>query len=164
MPAEDLYNIANIVGYTGDLHRFPTVYFQSDTQVGHITQQHPTAQNVGRTAPMSATGYSWKNLRAPDGTVHLVEFLNGQAFHVSRNKMIELNQGDRRTGAGFDFETFAILAQSISNCQGMKYISNYSKSTHDQIKDAKKAKDATMNQLQSLAQAGNAARQRRGIA
>jgi len=44
----DFYTAENIVGYTGDLHNDPTVYFETYTEHGRITQFHHKWDNVGR--------------------------------------------------------------------------------------------------------------------
>ncbi len=44
----NFYQAQNIVGYTGDKDKSPTVYFMSDKYYGHITQAHDCPFNVGR--------------------------------------------------------------------------------------------------------------------
>ena len=44
----DFYIPENIVGYTGDLHNDPTVYFETYTEHGRITQAHHNVDNIGR--------------------------------------------------------------------------------------------------------------------
>lgn len=48
---DDFYTPQNLIGYTGDINSPQTVsvYFESNTEFGHITQVHPEPHNVGRT-------------------------------------------------------------------------------------------------------------------
>ncbi len=162
---DNLYSFENIVGYTGQLHNFPTVYFQSQQHnlVGHITQAHPFPQNVGRTDPLPLTGYRWENKPTPQGEV-LMEYFNNIKFHTSRNKFIELGTSVRGNGADrFDMAAFAILAQSIRNCPHQKQMDVFSKRDIRKIAAARDAKDAVMAQLQQISSIGNLARARRGL-
>ena len=165
---DQLYQMQNIVGYTGDLHRHPTVYFISEelNLAGHITQAHPWPQNVGRTEPFPTDGYRMVNERKPHGTV-LVEYYYNWAFHVSRNRFIALGTHARGGGADrFDVAAFAILAQSIRNCPHEKQMQGMDRTTFQSLQDAKAAKDATMAQLTQLASFGDAmslARTKRGL-
>ena len=54
---DDFYTADNLIGYSGDLYKTPTVYFESDSEYGHITQAHPYPQNVGREPVESNEGY-----------------------------------------------------------------------------------------------------------
>ena len=48
---DDFYIRDHIVGYTADdndITKTPTVYFESDTEFGHITQVHKRQENTGR--------------------------------------------------------------------------------------------------------------------
>jgi hypothetical protein len=47
---DDFYINTNIIGYTGDINspQAVTVYFESNTEFGHITQVHADPTNVGR--------------------------------------------------------------------------------------------------------------------
>ena len=129
----DFYIFDNIVGYTGDLHTDPTVYFETDTEWGHITQAHPRSDNVGRETVRLRQWIRCKDVRGePDymiigkyeydannilinGRPTLVEgFMDpgGDRFdlHVSRNKREQ----------PLDDEQKAILAQAIANKQFKK--------------------------------------------
>jgi len=44
----NFYKAQNIIGYTGTIGAFPTVYFMDNEHYGHITQKHPCPLNVGR--------------------------------------------------------------------------------------------------------------------
>ncbi len=44
----DFYKPENMIGYTGSLHDNPTVYFETATEFGHITQYHERPANIGR--------------------------------------------------------------------------------------------------------------------
>lgn len=114
----DFYTAENIIGYTGELHRKPTVYFRDDIEFGHITQQHREADNVGRevvTAIDNGDGYLYvMRNEIVDGVESSVEgyvaasnpngpFLPGA--HVSRNKFISTQRAN--------IDVFALLAQAI---------------------------------------------------
>ena len=74
--ADTFYKKENILGYTGDVDKDPTVYFASIdgttqlvkgrqqllTQFGHITTAHPTANNVGREPVRECYSYSICNV------------------------------------------------------------------------------------------------------
>ena len=115
----DFYIPENIIGYTGSLHKNPTVYFLTDDEFGHITQSHRRADNVGREAVGSRNdlpGYTYVmrnetnskgeevmfegyvNANNPDGP-----FEGGP--HQSRNKFISTQRAN--------INVFAILAQAI---------------------------------------------------
>jgi hypothetical protein len=44
----NFYQAQNIVGYTGEIGKSPTVYFMDSRYYGHSTQDHPCPMNVGR--------------------------------------------------------------------------------------------------------------------
>ena len=54
---DDFYTKENIIGFTGDLHNNPTVYFKTDDHVGRITQEHFREINIGRHDLYSTNGY-----------------------------------------------------------------------------------------------------------
>jgi len=94
----DFYKKENIIGYTGDLNQKPTVYFQKAhtynpglISFGRITQAHADDQNVGREFVFKAKHYSARNERV-HGTRTLVERVNDQLIHTSRNPMILVDQ------------------------------------------------------------------------
>ena len=47
---DDFYIVDFIIGYTGVLHKSPSVYFfdPAKNAFGHITQHHEVANNIGR--------------------------------------------------------------------------------------------------------------------
>ena len=113
---DDFYVVENVIGYSGKLDKFPTVYFQTATEAGHITQKHDASQNVGRQETFSSAGYVIEN-RKVNGETRLVESLNGKGFHVSRGvftPVAGLSDGDK-----------AILYQAIRNYPNEKLISEY---------------------------------------
>lgn len=83
--APGLYNVKNIIGYTGSLDYNPTVYFKKGNQVGHITQHHDDDSNVGREIGISSPAYSISN-SGEGGTAQ--EKLYGEEYHTSRNPFI----------------------------------------------------------------------------
>jgi hypothetical protein len=115
----DFYTPENIIGYTGKLHEDPTVYFRNGREYGHITQQHDTADNIGRQLVGEETG-RWKYVIGDmevKGVLTSVERLVHPEkptwyFHVSRGRFNDCS----RKGV----DTFAILAQAIWRFQTMK--------------------------------------------
>lgn len=76
----DFYIPQYIIGYTGNINNNPTVYFQHGTSYGHITQDHPIRQNIGREEVRQAQNYHIGN------NVHgrSEEWVNGYCIHESR--------------------------------------------------------------------------------
>ena len=83
---DDFYMVQYIIGYSGNLHAFPTVYFRKGNEYGHITQKHPCPQNVGRMAVRSSADY-WIGSEPGQGTLKLLEKENGVVFHESRSTL-----------------------------------------------------------------------------
>lgn len=135
---DDFYHVDNIYGYSGSLHEFPTVYFLSSEEFGHITQEHVTSQNVGRQAVEDADGYSIGN-ETVNGVLKLVEKMDGRVFHESRTTLTRVSKSDT--------DAFAICSQAIWKYQDEKYISSYSKDTHKQLAETKKNKRALNKEL-----------------
>ncbi len=116
---DDFYKAENMIGYSGDLHSFPTVYFQSGQEFGHITQKHDTSQNVGRGSVGSHAEYSIGN-ETVDGVLKLVEKIgNRRPFHVSRSTLTRVE--------GMTFDDQSIILQAIWKYTDEKYIDGYSK-------------------------------------
>lgn len=111
---DDFYIVANIVGYTGDVAVYPTVYFQIGDEYGRITQRHDAPTNLGRNKVYKDATYTFENRTQPDGSVCMVEMSKGKVRHTSRNSFIP------RTG--LSAEQVALLAQSIINYQLEKTI------------------------------------------
>ena len=108
---DDFYVVGNIVGYTGEINSSLTVYFNSSTEYGRITQTHKKADNIGRNKVRSNAGHTMQN-EDYDGKYRLVERINGDVTHKSRNVFYPVNtltQGDRD-----------VLAQSILNFEEAK--------------------------------------------
>jgi len=116
---DDFYRTANIIGYSGQIDSFPSVYFQSSSEYGHITQMHFYPQNVGRMKVESAVGYTIGNERIK-GVLKLVEKLNGKIFHESRSTL---------TRIGLGHQDFALLEQAIWRYPAEKYISEFGRLT-----------------------------------
>lgn len=92
---DDLYCAEYLIGYTGALNAFPTVYFYkpSTAEFGHITQQHPIPENEGREAVQTAAGgYRIVNeeYTNDEGVVvtALSEYNGTHCFHPSRHAFI----------------------------------------------------------------------------
>jgi hypothetical protein len=135
---DDFYAVENVIGYSGKLSSFPTVYFQSATEAGHITQKHDSSQNVGRQAVFSSKGYLIEN-RKVNGETRLVEFINGQAIHVSRSVFTP-------TGGMIDGDK-AILYQAIRNNPNEKLISEYSDKDYKIMDETMERHDKVMKQV-----------------
>jgi hypothetical protein len=126
---DDFYVAANIIGYSGNINWYPTVYFQTPALFGHITQSHGYSQNVGRQAVESAVGYTIGNQNV-GGQMKLVESMNGHVFHESRSTLTAVNPGILPT-----------LQQAIQNYPEEKLISEFSKKVQDTIADSESVKD-----------------------
>lgn len=139
---DDFYMVQYIIGYSGNLHDFPTVYFRKGNEYGHITQKHPCPQNVGRMAVRSSANY-WIGNERVHGTLKLLEKENGVVFHESRSTLTAVD-----VFAPAQKDTVAILAQSIYNRDaGEKYISEFSEDDFEMIDAAEKAKAKVLAQL-----------------
>ncbi len=104
---DDFYIAANITGYTGALYQKPSVYFQSATEEGRITQEHDDPDNVGRNKVRSSVGYTHTNVNIPGKGMRSVETRASGANHTSRNVFILASTCDDRG--------LAMLAQAIYN-------------------------------------------------
>lgn len=139
---DDFYMVQNIIGYTGDLHDFPTVYFLKGDEFGHITQKHAESQNVGRMEVYSSNKYFIGN-ELVNGSKRLVEKINGKVIHTSRSTLTKVDVFEPANK-----ETVALLAQSIyGRDQGEKYISGWSNKDFDMVDKARAAKDQVLAQL-----------------
>ena len=135
---DDFYAACNIIGYTGEAITDPTVYFQTDTERGHITQKHDVSQNVGRHVVRSAAGYEIRN-ELVNGELRLVEKQNGVITHRSRETFHVLGPGDATTRD--------LLAQAIWRYPSEKYISKFSPAIRGTMANAAAAKDAFHQRL-----------------
>ncbi len=106
----DFYSPENIIGFTGSLHNNPTVYFQTDTEFGHITQSHDIRFNIGR-EPVGEVnplpGWEYKIENNADG-VGEEWWENGndkQHIHTSRNPFYSTQRAN--------LDVFALLSQAI---------------------------------------------------
>ncbi|HUO23133.1 MAG TPA: hypothetical protein VMU59_11510 [Caulobacteraceae bacterium] len=139
---DDFYIVDNIIGYSGSLSDFPSVYFQTKGEFGHITQKHPSSQNVGRSIVQHAAGYKIENVMVK-GQLKLLESMNGAVFHESRStlkRVAELSAADK-----------AIVAQSIWQCKLQKQIDFWSEDDFDLIDDVMAKHKQVMAQLKLLA-------------
>jgi hypothetical protein len=84
---DDFYNPRNIIGYTGDLLHYPTVYFRRGPEYGHITQHHRYAHNVGREQVGWDASYYIAN-HYHKGRIVNTEWERGILVHHSRNPLI----------------------------------------------------------------------------
>lgn len=152
---DTLYNIGNIVGYTGQLYDFPTVYFKCDVQdvVGHITQKHDRPQNIGRQEPMPLGGIAWrmKNKLNSEGRLVGHEYYGNFMFHQSRHFYTEIGTAIRPgQGPMLDMGAINILAQALRRYPDEKQMSAIGDRELDYLDNVKRNKDAVMAQLQNL--------------
>ncbi len=101
---DDFYTTGNVIGYTGKISEKPTVYFESDSEYGRITQDHPNKNNIGRNKVRSKEGHSMAN-ETINGVIHAVERVGGKQTHRSRNKFITME--------GISRDDRAVLYQAI---------------------------------------------------
>jgi hypothetical protein len=139
---DDFYMVKYIIGYTGDLHDFPTVYFQKGDEYGHVTQKHDYPQNVGRMEVRQSNTHSIGN-EIHEGTLKLVERDKGKITHVSRSTLTRVNVLDPSAT-----DTVALLAQSICIAgAGEKYITTYSREDFKKIDSTMHAKSQLNDEL-----------------
>ena len=136
---DDFYTVDNVIGYSGTLTDFPSVYFQSESEFGHITQKHGDSQNVGRGHVESSEGYSIGNEMTEDGVLKLKESLGGQSFHTSRSVLTSLegmSEGDK-----------AIVYQAIWKYQEEKQITWFAKKDFQIIDKAHAVHKLAMHEI-----------------
>ena len=154
---DELYHCDNIIGYTGQLNDFPTVYFLSKELrlAGHITQWHDIFDNIGREEAIKLEDYRFGNEPNPSGRIVLVERFRKDGVgktHTSRNPLIYVNytpEGERpaklRDGVELN-RTMAILSSSISMFQEAKFMYS-SPQAFKRISDLAYAKKMTYNDV-----------------
>lgn len=138
---DDFYTVGNIIGYSGDLADSPTVYFVHGNEFGHITQRHPSPQNVGRTEVCAARNYTIAN-EMVGGQLRLLEKVNGNVIHASRSTLTAINPASVA-----DADATALLARAIYTWSGEKYISQFTEDDFDKIDVAEAAKGRAMAEL-----------------
>lgn len=126
----DFYTMRNIIGYTGNINLFPTVYFQRGREYGHITQTHTNPTNVGRERVENDPTYRFDNYYI-DQKLHLVEWEGGSPMHISRNAMVrrEFFRGNDLLSCG----------AAIYRCQNIK-------KTYDEVADGQQEKHQSVMQ------------------
>lgn len=87
---DDFYQEQNIIGWTGNIHNRPSVYFRRRAanrgwEFGHITVAHDNPENVGREEVRIAADYRIFN-GVVDGEMRGREFWDGSIKHYSRHK------------------------------------------------------------------------------
>ena len=126
---DDFYCVGNMIGYTGDVHDFPTVYFlikaPGGSIYGHITQKHKMPGNVGRMYVDDTPDphYTIRNVRV-GGVLKMVEQSTGWS-HPSRSSL--------KTFRDMSANDAVICAQAIWQCPYEKYISSYSEEDQEMI-------------------------------
>ena len=137
---DDFYAVENIIGYSGRVSDFPTVYFQNGDEFGHITQKHGYPQNVGRMEVHADPNYVMENAEYQGG-IRLIERIGDRLIHVSRStfKPIETTT----------FDDQAVLVQAIRNNPNEKQISTFSEADMDAIDLTMIQKARTMTELTS---------------
>ncbi|NNE53740.1 MAG: hypothetical protein HKN30_15215 [Sulfitobacter sp.] len=118
---DDLYRPVHMIGYTGALNAFPSVYFfnPEDGCYGHITQQHTLPANIGRESVKDHEDYRISN-EFIDGKTRNVERRNGRIFHRSRNPFVPICDSRFFPNAKTDFRCYALLAPAIVRFPEMK--------------------------------------------
>src|SRR5210317_838788 len=110
---DDFYVAENLIGYTGDLHSFPTVYFKKGDEFGHITQKHDSGTNVGRGSVRKDSTYTIGN-EMVKGKMKLLEKRRGKVFHQSRSTLTRIDD--------MTPDDKAIVLQAIWTYTDEKYI------------------------------------------
>lgn len=110
---DDFYKTENVIGYTGQVRKKPTVYFFDGKEFGHITQYHPIPLNIGREGVRQSINYTIRNDGANGG---LVEYNDGKKIHPSRNPFVA-----KKDIAESDL---AVLYQAIVACPEIKAASD----------------------------------------
>lgn len=87
----DFYREENIVGHTGRLGHFPTVYFEKGMEFGRITQTHDHKCNIGRNKVRKLTFYVKTN---DPSLLERYEDEDGKEIsHKSRSKFVSCTAG-----------------------------------------------------------------------
>jgi len=135
---DDLYAADNLIGYTGQIHKMPTVYFRKGNLFGHITQYHDLPQNNGREEVGNSAEYKIANEPQKDGTSRCVERIGTKAFHTSRNLFIPADK--------VNSEDKAVLLQAIWKFPEKKDISEMRDHIEEMLdqSDRKKAMHAEL--------------------
>ncbi len=140
---DELYKPENIVAYTGDIDKNPSVYFQIDhgngnITYGHITQDHDNKFNIGKEEVRTSDSYELKNEMVYNKETKLNELRSfeydqnrkqGTHFHKSRNPHIKVDPND--------FDTKVKLVEAISACKEIKpkYLEQYVKNRIEEYKN-----------------------------
>lgn len=110
---DDFYVVGNIVGITGPVHEFPSVYFKSAAgEYGHITQVHGCDFNWGRTQVTKDPGWTITNVCPPQcrcgqSASHEIDG-NGEVFHISRSLF--------KPASELSADELAVAAEAIYRC------------------------------------------------
>lgn len=138
---DDFYVAENLIGYSGQLHKMPTVYFKNGNSFGHITQYHEIPQNTGREPVDSDPNYQIGN-EMINGVLKLVERTGPtpkDIFHESRSCLT--------SAVGLDADSKAILMQSLWKCPEKKEISSMNRKARNTIFDQSDRKQALLDQI-----------------
>lgn len=135
---DDFYVAENLIGYTGSIHNSPSVYFQSATEYGHITQYHALPLNIGRESVHDAANYTIANEQTENGLV-CVERDDGEIFHTSRNLFV--------AAATLSNEQRAVLLQSIIKCPEKKQLATIHGTDREKVMEQYNNKLDLLNQI-----------------
>ena len=105
--ANNLYQPKNIIGYTGDLNNFPTVYFKQGDHFGNIVQKHKNPDNIGRDIVASSSLYQILNSPVRDV---LEEYIGVTKIHTSSKTFKAVTNN----------EELNILSKAITTYQEIK--------------------------------------------
>ena len=85
---DDFYKLDNMIGYTGVLHKQPTVYFYDSAThgFGHITQQHSDPTNVGREQYNADDKYKIENAKIYKNNYPVGEFKEDEGLEILDGK------------------------------------------------------------------------------
>jgi hypothetical protein len=137
---DDFYTPDNCVGYTGDLHNFPSVYFLTDKEYGHITTKHGYLQNVGRAEVKSNEGYTIGN-ETIAGERRLVERIDSHIIHQSRGVLTMLGQ--------MSANDKAVMYQVIWQYPNEKLVTDFTTETRNQIHKTEDRHAALMREIRN---------------
>ncbi len=85
---DDFYIVDFIIGYTGVLHKNPSVYFfdPAKNAFGHITQHHALANNIGREPYVEDDEYDIENTFVNSAGYPVGEYAEHEGLPVLKGK------------------------------------------------------------------------------
>jgi hypothetical protein len=135
------YTADNMIGYTGQVHKMPTVYFRKGNAWGRITQYHSNNLNIGRNVVRVKAGYTIANENV-NGEEKCVERVNGKPLHTSRNRLI--------TNDSIGEEDRAVLLQAIWKYPDEKPCGEMDSEERDAVRQQAGLKRALLEEIRNL--------------